>query len=181
MLTKILMLLWMLHAPMKNLIEYDAIKVTETYRILDTYEYISDSDKYLISDAIEKTSIEKELNQEDKAIVLAVAFQESRFTKEAVGSSGECGLYQQIPKWLPNKEVREMDYDRSCEYLKNPYSGTREFINTYRHLKKRYKQDWPCHYNQGIVCGARGYAYLKNHYRLRRQFERQQDRYAQLN
>lgn len=75
MLTKILMFLWMLHAPMKNLIEYDAIKVTETYRILDTYDYISDSDKYLISDAIEKTSIEKELSQEDKAIVLAVAFQ----------------------------------------------------------------------------------------------------------
>ena len=97
--------------PMRNLMEYDGIKVTDTYRILDTYEYISDSDKYLISDAIEKTSIEKELSKEEKAIVLAVAFQESRFTKEAIGSSGECGLYQQIPKWLPNKELREMEYD----------------------------------------------------------------------
>ena len=75
MLTKILMLLSFWIMPMRNLIEYDAIKATKTYRILDTYEYISDSDKYLISDAIEKTSIEKELSQEDKAIVLAVAFQ----------------------------------------------------------------------------------------------------------
>jgi len=180
MLTKILMLLWMWNTPMKNFIEYDAIKITDTYRILDKYDYISDSDKYLISDAIEKTSIEKELSKEEKAIVLAVAYQESRFTKEAMGSSGECGLYQQIPKWLPNKELRKMKYNDSCKLLKDPYSGTKEFINTYRHLKKRYKQDWPCHYNQGIVCGARGYAYLKNHYRLRRQFERQQDRYAQL-
>ena len=174
------MLLWMLHTPMKNFIEYDAIKVTDTYRILDKYEYISDSDKYLISDAIEKTSIDKELSKEEKAIVLAVAFQESRFTKEAMGSSGECGLYQQIPKWLPNKELREMEYDETCELLKNPYSGTKEFINTYRHLKKRYHKEWPCHYNQGINCGKRGYAYMKNHYRLRRQFERQQDTYAQL-
>ena len=181
MLTKILMLLWMWNTPIKNVIEYDAIKATDTYRILDTYEYVSDSDKYLISDAIEKTSIDKELSKEEKAIVLAVAFQESRFTKEAIGSSGECGLYQQIPKWLPKKELREMDYDQSCELLKNPYSGTKEFINTYRHLEKRYHKDWPCHYNQGINCGKRGYAYMKNHYRLRRQFERQQDRYAQLN
>ena len=174
------MLLWFWHAPMGNLIEYDAIKATDTYRILDDYEYVSDSDKYLISDAIEKTSIEKELSKEEKAIVLAVAFQESRFTKEAIGTSGECGLYQQIPKWLPNKELRDREYDETCKYLKDPYTGTKEFINTYKYLQKRYKQDWPCHYNEGIKCGRRGYAYMKNHYRYRRQFERQQDRYAQL-
>ena len=180
MLTQILLLLSFWIMPMTNLIEYDGIKATETYQILDSYNYVSDSDKYLISDAIEKTSIQENLSKEEKAIVLAVAFQESRFTKEAIGSSGECGLYQQIPKWLPNKQVREMKYNEACEYLKNPYTGTREFINTYRHLEKRYKYDWPCHYNQGIVCGKRGYAYLKSHYRYRRQFERQQNRYAQF-
>lgn len=98
----------------------------------------------------------------DPLDMTALAWIESRFRPEAESRSGACGMFQQIPRY-----ARPMP--TTCARLHHPdlaafHAGA--FITRYR---QRWGGNWACHYNGGMVCGPRAWAYAIRHAHVREQ------------
>jgi hypothetical protein len=158
---------------------YGQIKATETYKILEytsSNEYpvrfprtkhfssrLSLEEKVLLTQSIEKVKLKYQLSINDIFVILAIAKQETQYNRFAIGKDGECGFYQQIPKWAIDIELRKLPYKQACQKLQDSDYSTDLFIRSYKLLAKVYKKNWPCHYNQGNICSLRGKRYTIYH------------------
>jgi hypothetical protein len=116
--------------------------------------------------------------------VLATAFQESGFRRHALGSSSECGLFQQTTIYYSDRigypVVEERETPRSftlkgtplkgsealCAWLLNSNNAAWQYARLYHYLLPRYGDNWPARYNGS----SRKWAYQDKHYRLEKKF-----------
>jgi hypothetical protein len=88
----------------------------------------------------------------DPVQLMALGWIESRLRPEAESGSGACGLFQQLPRY-----ARPMP--TPCHRLHVPELAAYHAGAFIRSYERRWGAGWPCHYNGGMVCGARAIAY----------------------
>jgi soluble lytic murein transglycosylase-like protein len=92
-----------------------------------------------------------EVAHEDPALVLAMAWYESRFVTKAESAKGAVGPLQVIPAyWCPDGTRK------GCDYVK---AGLRA-LQAYK-SKHRKMVEVLCHYNAGNVCWERSYDHAR--------------------
>lgn len=119
---------------------------------------------------------------------LAAAWHETRFKRWAVGSGGECGLFQQLPRYMRPESVRtELDsYETRCDWLQDIANSVLAFSLNARNKIDRFGDAWSCAYNQGSstlerseegwTCSIDGQDYRDRHEMLARRFGREIER-----
>lgn len=92
---------------------------------------------------------------------LGTAAHESAFQRYAVGSSGECGIYQQNARFVPEYLAIENGCEERgecstaalsaiCDDLQDPAVAVEVFAWQYTRLTERFTESyWECAYNQG--------------------------------
>lgn len=86
--------------------------------------------------------------------VLAHAWQETRFDAGATGTSGEVGLWQQMPQYVPNGLVPSAVVTTE-QWLSTPSGAATALVWHYQYLQKRTSgKDWLCAYNRGLAVGC---------------------------
>ena len=95
---------------------------------------------------------------EDAALVLSLAWYESRFVETAESSKGAVGPLQVIPGyWCPNRTRVD------CDYVQAGLNALRG----YRDIYGDNLVEVLCHYNAGNKCGKRAYNYARKVLRRR--------------
>ena len=105
-------------------------------------------------------------NKDEVLDLIAVGFWESRFSYrgKSRGVDGECGIYQQIPKYAHPQHIPKP----SCEDLDNPWKSTYRAAEAFRFMKSEFPpRDRFCHYNSGMECYPKSRVYQRkiNYYR----------------
>jgi len=137
----------------------------------DRSEYtVTHDEAVMIADAI--LQAHEQVDDVSVAILLAVAYRESSFFRYAVGGGGECGLWQQSPRYArPEESLIELGCEERghcdreareavCDWLQDPYSGALAFaLSVERKLHEYGESRWACHYNRGSDCDVEGMMY----------------------
>lgn len=109
--------------------------------------------------------------------IVGIAWQEAGFHRYAMGYSGECGMFQQMPQYMPpNIHSRFSDDEDRCASLRSPVQAAETFVTQTRRLQRRFGRSWPCHYNAGGICTPRGQNYEDEFWRKVERVERRLDR-----
>jgi len=120
--------------------------------------------------------------------LLGTAAHESAFQRYAVGSSGECGIYQQNARFVPEYlalangceergECSAAALSAICDDLQDPAVAVEVFAWQYARLNERFTESyWECAYNQGAstlsragsrwICNADGRDYQEENHRF---------------
>lgn len=128
----------------------------------DNFDYVvSGEDIRDISRAIiSATSLYDEVTAE---IIIGVGWHESNMQRYAVGPGGECGIFQQIPRYIRPLDLRESlggDYNVVCDWLQIAEQSVMAFANNAQRWIQRESDEWLCYYNQGHQgCNAEGIEY----------------------
>jgi len=95
---------------------------------------------------------------------LAVAWHESSWQTYAVGPGGECGAWQQTPRYVRPEGLRESlaSYDDRCDHLQDLVGGALSFGDNAARWMAREGDDWLCFYHRGYDgCDADGREYQR--------------------
>ena len=103
-------------------------------------------------------------------IFLATGWHEAGFQRFAVGPGGECGMFQQTPRYMDPEHVREAleTYDARCDYLQDVAQSVWSFAESVSSKIARYGDNWACAYNRGSSryresgCGLEGNEYRED-------------------
>tara|TARA_R110000824_G_scaffold294158_2_gene482495 strand:- start:670 stop:1149 length:480 start_codon:yes stop_codon:yes gene_type:complete len=105
----------------------------------------------------------------DPALLVAVAYHESRMNKDAVSRAGAVGPLQILPKWFCGSQA--------CDYA---YVGGRAYTKWRNRVKRKRKKlidFWTlAHYNGGNRPGSRSFRYAKTVLKTRDILKRRLDR-----
>lgn len=89
-------------------------------------------------------------------VLLAVAYQESRFREYALGAGTECGMFQQTTthiRWasehVPRMARVALPGDEVCGYLLRPENAVWHFALKYHHERAQTGSNWAAYYNGG--------------------------------
>ena len=110
-------------------------------------------------------------------VYLATAWHEAHFQRFAIGPGGECGMFQQTPRYMRPEDVRETlgTYDARCDYLQDVRNSVLSFGENVSEKIRRFGDDWECAYNQGSStyrdiggCNADAVEYRDTNHRIER-------------
>ena len=148
----------------------------------DRSDYIvSIEDAYALADAM--LEVNQEFPRVTIPILVGLGWHETNMQRFAVGPGGECGVFQQTPRYTRPEEIREAlndDYDAICDWLQVPENAVLAFAhNANRWIRRAGNDEWLCHYNQGHAgCNPEGIEYQGDVGRTIRRVERNLDRLA---
>jgi len=94
-----------------------------------------------------------EILEVSPSLMVAMAYEESRFDDQAKSSAGAIGALQVIPRYTCPKS---RDY-KQCDLVSSGIVAIRKLVGKYKRLKTVL-----CHYNAGNKCNERSRIYARN-------------------
>jgi soluble lytic murein transglycosylase-like protein len=86
----------------------------------------------------------------DPNVAVSIAKVESNFNMKAVGTKGERGIYQLLPKAFPQYTVKELS-----QLEKNVEIGVKHLAYSNKRCSHKSNLDWVICYNRGVKGGSR--------------------------